>query len=124
MNYNTFRWITTGSAYAMGPSRANPLTGEIFDADIIFDASMVRFYKTQYRLSTGSGTALEPASMIEAGRKGWGLTPPLPLAMEPGSWNEPRQGEAALPTERKELEKRLLAIRHGMCQCGSHRKYE
>src|SRR5258708_38906702 len=48
----------------------------------------------------------------------------MPLAMEPGGGNGPRQAEAALPTERKELEKRLLAIRHGMCQCGSHRKYE
>ena len=27
MNYNTFRWITTDSAFAMGPSRANPLDG-------------------------------------------------------------------------------------------------
>ena len=43
INYNTFRWITTDQGYAMGPSRANPLTGEIIDADIIFDASMVRY---------------------------------------------------------------------------------
>ena len=35
MNYNTFRWIASGQSYAMGPSRANPLTGEIIDADII-----------------------------------------------------------------------------------------
>ncbi len=45
INYSTFRWIATDRGYAMGPSRANPLTGEIIDADIIFDASMVRFYK-------------------------------------------------------------------------------
>ena len=124
VNYNTFRWVNNDQGYAMGPSRANPLTGEIFDADIIFDGSMVRYYKTQYRLSTGTGTALEPASMIEAGRRGWGL--PLPLQLgDPDSrgWNELRQADAQT-TDRKELEKRLLAIRHGMCQCGSHRKYE
>ncbi len=44
-NYNTFRWITNDLGYAMGPSRANPLTGELFDADIVFDASMVRYYR-------------------------------------------------------------------------------
>ena len=33
ITYSTFRWITTDSAWAMGPSRANPLTGEIIDGD-------------------------------------------------------------------------------------------
>lgn len=40
--YNFFRWIVTGSAFAMGPSRADPRTGQILDADIIFDDSFVR----------------------------------------------------------------------------------
>src|SRR5262245_8126809 len=40
VNYNTFRWIANDGGYAMGPSRVNPLTGEILDADIVFDASM------------------------------------------------------------------------------------
>src|SRR5581483_7871276 len=48
INYNTFRWITTDMGFAMGPSRANTLTGEILDADIIFDADMVRFFKQEY----------------------------------------------------------------------------
>ena len=50
INYNTFRWITTDRGFAMGPSRANPLTGEILDADIIFDASMVRFWQQEAQL--------------------------------------------------------------------------
>ncbi len=50
INYNTFRWITTDQGFAMGPSRANPLTGEIIDADIIFDASMVRFWREDAKL--------------------------------------------------------------------------
>ncbi|MEX2185729.1 MAG: zinc-dependent metalloprotease [Pirellulales bacterium] len=47
INYNTFRWITAQAAMAMGPSRVNPLTGQILDADIIFDADFVRFWKTE-----------------------------------------------------------------------------
>jgi hypothetical protein len=34
----------TGQGFAMGPSRADPRTGQILDADIIFDDSMLRFY--------------------------------------------------------------------------------
>ena len=34
VNYNTFRWITAGAGFAMGPSRVNPRTGQILDADI------------------------------------------------------------------------------------------
>jgi hypothetical protein len=41
--YNFIRWIVTGRAYAMGPSRADPRTGQILDADIIFDDSMLRY---------------------------------------------------------------------------------
>lgn len=48
INYNTFRWITTGAGFAMGPSRVNPITGQILDADIIFDADFIRFWKTEY----------------------------------------------------------------------------
>ncbi len=124
VNYSTFRWVNNEQGYAMGPSRANPLTGEIFDADIIFDASMVRFFKMEYKLSTGGGTAMEPASLIEAGRKGWGLSLPLPLADgDPLAWNDLRQADQQGKNQ-KEMEKRLLAIRHGFCQCDSHRKYE
>lgn len=49
VRYNFIRWITSESAFAMGPSRANPETGEILDADIIFDDSMIRYYALNYR---------------------------------------------------------------------------
>ena len=55
--YNFFRWIVTGRAFAMGPSRAHPLTGQIFDADIVFDDSMVRHYITDYERLTGGEEA-------------------------------------------------------------------
>jgi hypothetical protein len=42
--YNFIRWIVTGRGFAMGPSRADPRTGQLLDADIVFDDSMVRFY--------------------------------------------------------------------------------
>ena len=48
MRYNFFRWITSERAFAMGPSRVNPMTGEIIDADIILDDSMVQGYLREY----------------------------------------------------------------------------
>ncbi|MFT3789117.1 MAG: zinc-dependent metalloprotease [Tepidisphaeraceae bacterium] len=51
--YNFFRWIVTGRGFAMGPSRADPRTGEILDADIIFDDSMVRGFEQDFALTFG-----------------------------------------------------------------------
>ncbi|HUU84794.1 MAG TPA: zinc-dependent metalloprotease [Phycisphaerae bacterium] len=45
MRYSFFRWIVTGAGFAMGPHRANPFTGQIYDADIVFDDSMVRYFE-------------------------------------------------------------------------------
>ncbi|MBC8478937.1 MAG: zinc-dependent metalloprotease, partial [FCB group bacterium] len=47
VRYNTIRWIVQpGGGYAVGPSRANPFTGEIYDADIRISADFVRhFYR-------------------------------------------------------------------------------
>ncbi|MFO0808018.1 MAG: zinc-dependent metalloprotease [Gemmataceae bacterium] len=118
IHYNTFRWITTDMGFAMGPSRANPLTGEILDADIIFDASMVRFWKQDYKVQRGGGNPT--ASLIEATKNGWGLDNPLidrvPGAEDaPQGWNQPRQSDG---------ERHALAGRLGLCQCGAQMKYE
>ena len=49
IRYNTIRWIHTVDGYfAMGPSRVNPLTGEILNATILVDASFVRLLKSDY----------------------------------------------------------------------------
>jgi hypothetical protein len=48
INYNTFRWITASAGFAMGPSRVNPATGQILDADIIFDADFLQAWKHEY----------------------------------------------------------------------------
>ena len=57
VNYNTFRWITAEVGMAMGPSRTNPLTGQILDADIIFDASFLRHWKQEYENFTPAAVA-------------------------------------------------------------------
>jgi hypothetical protein len=58
IRYNTFRWITAGVGFAMGPSRVNPTTGQILDADIIFDADFLQFWKQEYETFTPEGIAL------------------------------------------------------------------
>ena len=57
INYNTFRWITASAGFAMGPSRVNPMTGQILDADIIFDADFVQFWKQEYETFTPQSIA-------------------------------------------------------------------
>ena len=43
VRYSTVRWLfQPGSGYAVGPSRANPYTGELYDADIRISADFVR----------------------------------------------------------------------------------
>ena len=47
VRYNTIRWIIQpGAGYAVGPSRADPYTGQLYDADIRISADFVRgFYR-------------------------------------------------------------------------------
>ena len=40
--YNFFRWNTSDAGYAIGPSRTNPLTGEILDADVVWNQGLTR----------------------------------------------------------------------------------
>jgi len=58
VNYNTFRWITAGASFAMGPSRVNPRTGQILDADIIFDGDFLQFWRTEYETFTPESIAI------------------------------------------------------------------
>ena len=57
VNYNTFRWITSSAKFAMGPSRINPLNGQILNASVIFDADFLQFWKTEYEVLTPHGIA-------------------------------------------------------------------
>ncbi|MGD9853933.1 MAG: zinc-dependent metalloprotease [Planctomycetaceae bacterium] len=57
IRYNTFRWMTADASFAMGPSRVDPRTGQILDADILFDASFLEYWKQDYE--TLSAQAVE-----------------------------------------------------------------
>ena len=54
VRYSTIRWMfQPGSGYAVGPSRANPYTGELYDAEIRISADFVRaFYREQTEFVT------------------------------------------------------------------------
>lgn len=118
MNYNTFRWITTDNAFAMGPSRANPLTGEILDADIIFDGDFIRYWKHERQIFRHNGREIEPASPIQAMDIGWGLDHALlQRSTGPLGWNHAPQPDSPQAA-------RLNAIRQGVCQCRTHMKHE
>lgn len=48
VRYNFVRWLNNGVGTAIGPSRVNPSTGQILDADIILTDGWIRHYWTQY----------------------------------------------------------------------------
>ncbi len=49
VRYNTIRWMTGEAGYAIGPSRVNPETGEIYDADILVDSGWLQYFEWQYK---------------------------------------------------------------------------
>ncbi len=51
VRYNTIRWLTSYQSgfLGIGPSRVNPQTGEILDADILIDGGFSRYLKQQYQ---------------------------------------------------------------------------
>ena len=45
--YNTIRWVV-GTGLAVGPSRVNPLTGQILDADILIGERWIRYWQRKH----------------------------------------------------------------------------
>lgn len=124
ISYATFRWITSETPYAIGPSRANPFTGELLDADILFDAAMVRSYKGESKIFRDEkGRPADLVSPIQAARYGWSLPahPLDELRRSVGGWGGDRRPAADPATE---LRQRLAAVRHGYCQCAAHKGRE
>ncbi|BAZ17657.1 hypothetical protein NIES4071_95370 [Calothrix sp. NIES-4071] len=75
VRYNTVRWFNSLDAgFARGPSRVNPLTGEILDADIIVDANMVRSLENEYRAIVKGTTALTEFSDNQDASKNYCVT--------------------------------------------------
>ena len=96
INYCTLRWITTGSTFAMSGLRSDPMTGEMIDGDVIFDASWIKTWKEEYALMVGvptpTATGSDPTagviplamgeviSPIMAAKQGFGLPVPPPAS--------------------------------------------
>ncbi len=49
IRYSTLRWFAgyPDTSFAQGPSRTNPLTGQIYDADIRFAEGLTRFFRRE-----------------------------------------------------------------------------
>ncbi len=104
-NYCTLRWITTGSTFAMSGLRSNPLTGEMIDGDVIFDASWIKTWQEEYAFlmgvpvptaaAPGATPSVEPIplamaeilSPIMAMKHGYGLAVPPPGTLRAAAMN-------------------------------------
>ena len=75
IRYATLRWGTSDQpGYgAIGPSIVDPRTGEILDADIIFEAQMVRGYKRDWRTTVSPAAAVEQVFAPQDVRSDHGL---------------------------------------------------
>jgi hypothetical protein len=71
VRYNTIRWFAaTDAGFAIGPSRANPLTGELYDADISFSDGILRSVRgTMPELV--SPLSWEAPATVPVARPGW-----------------------------------------------------
>lgn len=84
-NYSTFRWVTTDAGFARSCFRANPLTGEMIDGDIIFDGSFVRAWQQEYALLVGNTTAANGEEQVAPLALGEIISPILASKMGYGS---------------------------------------
>ena len=105
VRYSTLRWIVAPNAgFAQGPSRINPYTGQIFDADIRFSADMLRNVRHEYEelvapvaaRPAGPGVSAETASLLR-GLAGWTSSlGPFPLDAILGGLDGSSAGRPAL----------------------------
>ena len=140
INYCTLKWITTDSTFARSNLRANPLTGEMIDGDVVFDASWIRAWKEQYAQLKGlpipaaeageetprhtAPVLAEVISPVMAARKGFGMPEPIvdPLKALAGE-----RHIHAVPAEWSPLEHALhrhLGAGHAACNFASGIAYE
>jgi hypothetical protein len=80
-NYCTFRWITSDNSYARSCLRANPLSGEMIDGDVIFDASFIQYWKRQYALLVGSAKTVDGGEHVAPLAVGSVISPILAAKM-------------------------------------------
>lgn len=48
VKYNFVRWNSNGASFAIGPSRVDPRTGQILDADVVMNDGWIRAYALQF----------------------------------------------------------------------------
>ncbi|MFM1801246.1 MAG: hypothetical protein RJA81_598 [Planctomycetota bacterium] len=140
INYCTLKWITTDSTFARSNLRANPITGEMIDGDVVFDASWIRAWKEQYAQLMGlpipasmqsddSKAEMQPVygeiiSPILAARKGFGTPTPLLSDYQAVTGNHPIH---VIPSEWSPLDLSLqkhLGVNHSLCNFASGIAYE
>ena len=115
INYCTLRWITTGNTFAMSALRSNPLTGEMIDGDVIFDAGWIKTWREQYAflvgipIPTGAGapsdTVAAPVplavgeilSPIMAAKEGFGRLLPPPGSRRAEAWRNALLSDTGQP---------------------------
>ena len=63
MRYSTIRWITSNQPAfgAIGPSRMDPRTGEILDADILIEGNFMQGFRNTYRRWAGPDAMAQSA---------------------------------------------------------------
>jgi len=135
INYCTFRWITTSSTFAMSGLRADPITGEMIDGDVIFDASWIRYLKSEYALLVGKPIPTgaeaqdwvplaqgEVISSIMAAKHGYGL--PFPIQRPTPVWEGPggqQMTSELVPAQwsplQMQLNRRISHGQYSVCQC-------
>ncbi|MBX3358549.1 MAG: zinc-dependent metalloprotease [Phycisphaeraceae bacterium] len=59
VRYNFIRWLTNDVGTAIGPSRVNPLTGEILDADVVLTDGWIRYFWYTTNELIPASTAME-----------------------------------------------------------------
>jgi len=107
--YNFFRWIVSGRAFAMGPSRVDPRTGQILDADIIMDDSFVRAWMQDFDI-------FAPSSMAELRGPGFKMWMDQHPELLPRFLSEPVDEPAGGPAALREIaEAKLRASGRHVC---------
>lgn len=132
INYCTFKWITTNSTYAMSCLRSNPMTGEMIDGDVIFDAGFIKSFRREYALLSapapsafGAPAARKPIALAEiispimAAKAGYGLPAQTKIGGDgieafPANWTD----------EHIALRQRLANHLQGGCQFASGMRYQ
>ena len=121
------------TVYAMSCLRANPLTGEMIDGDVVFDASFIRYWKQEYALLVGSTTAHdgkpqtaplaigEVISPILASKMGYGQPNARSLARDRRAREKPQSDDPeVVPADQNflswQLAKNLARGSRGFCQ--------